>query len=259
MKYKKLITDLGLSSNKISKELFGESLKAIDLDDSEYYVVTADELPVVSEYKHIIENGITGYISKIQNDMLNVIDLVMDSAMLLEEVNYEDLDLDVQFILGEATYKDLRFKAPNYLDVRGKMKRATQIPKYKGVDKDNIVEWEIESFTKPGIVYQQYIKLMTMEDILKNRDGSKNPIDLVRQALQGDIEVHCTDPSWKYWGFQYIGTANDYALHAEPRFPHIRNPHLKGSICKHLDAILLVLPFWSSRITSDMKKQGRFN
>lgn len=157
--------------------------------------------------------------------------------------------------LDEKTYKDLRRDAPNFLNIRGKSKK-TPGTDYKGIEEDVLI-FESPSYTKPGVSYTQKIRLVALNDLIANNDGSKKPIDIVRTALEGDIEVHCTDPSWLYWGFKYIGTRDRYAIEPEPRFPKVRNPQLKGSVCKHLDNVLLVLPFWASEITRDLRKQRR--
>jgi hypothetical protein len=39
----------------------------------------------------------------------------------------------------------------------------------------------------------------------------------------------------------------------EKRMPKIRNPNLDGTVCKHLDNALLVLPFVVSSIVKDLK------
>ena len=70
--------------------------------------------------------------------------------------------------------------------------------------------------------------------------------------------MHCTCPAWLYWGYQYIGTKKDYAIEKETRAPVKRNPNLKGSVCKHLDNCLLILPWLATKISSDLTKQGTF-
>jgi hypothetical protein len=58
-----------------------------------------------------------------------------------------------------------------------------------------------------------------------------------------NIRVYCTCPSFSYWGHQYVMTQMDASIIPENRFPHIRNPYLKGGLCKHLARSLKVLPF----------------
>jgi hypothetical protein len=72
----------------------------------------------------------------------------------------------------------------------------------------------------------------------------------------GDLLVHCNDPSWKYWGWQYIGTKKGYAMRSEKRYPKIRNPRLTGTVCKHLLQVLQVLPFYSNDIVKAYRAKG---
>ena len=174
---------------------------------------------------------------------------------LIELYNLTSKNFADYIFLDELTYKDLRRRAPNYLNVRDKSKHTPGVS-YRGIE-DDIVEFETPSHTEPGKTYQQYVKLLDLNKLIQTNGGVKRPIDIVREALQGDIEVHCTDPSWLYWGFKYIGTQDKYSIDPETRHPNVRNPKLEGSICKHLDAVLYVLPFHASEITRDLRKQKR--
>lgn len=71
--------------------------------------------------------------------------------------------------------------------------------------------------------------------------------------LQAGIIVH-NCPADLYWGFQYIRTRVD-ANYGPPelRKPRRNNVAQIGSICKHLENVLLVFPFWASEITKDLK------
>lgn len=159
-------------------------------------------------------------------------------------------------ILGEKTYKDLRRDAPNYLRVRDKSKK-TPGSRYQYIDENNVIHFITPSHTKPGVTYEQKVKLLDLEELINTQSGIRKPIEIVRMAIEGDIEVNCTDPSWLYWGWKYMGTKDKYALEPEPRYPKVRNPNLKGSVCKHLDNVLFILPFQSMSIVKDLRKQGR--
>ena len=52
-----------------------------------------------------------------------------------------------------------------------------------------------------------------------------------------------------------MATEDGYGIVDEPRAPQVRNPELRGSVCKHLYLVLKVLPFWANRIVSDLRKQ----
>lgn len=187
---------------------------------------------------------------------------IWETELVSEFSDLDDLQIgtivegNLIHILGEKTYKDLRRDAPNFLRIRDKS-RQTPGSTYVGIDENNIIAFKTPSHTHPGVTYDQQVKLLDLEYLIQHYAGIKKPIEIVRLALEGNIEVHCTDPSWKYWGFQYIGTKKNYAVVPEPRYPKIRNPRLKGSVCKHLDNVLFVLPFQNAKIARDLVKQQR--
>jgi hypothetical protein len=56
-----------------------------------------------------------------------------------------------------------------------------------------------------------------------------------------DILVYCDCPAFLYRGFAYIATKMGFAVKKESRPPRIRNPRLRGSVCKHLVAVLRMI------------------
>jgi hypothetical protein len=56
---------------------------------------------------------------------------------------------------------------------------------------------------------------------------------------------------------QYIMTQKDAAIIPEVRYPHIRNPNLKGVVCKHLNRTLKVLPFHLGNLAAAVKEQRK--
>jgi hypothetical protein len=57
------------------------------------------------------------------------------------------------------------------------------------------------------------------------------------ELLSTDIRVGCSCPAYRYF-YSYIITQLESELDAEERFPHITNPHLDGSFCKHLATVI---------------------
>lgn len=90
------------------------------------------------------------------------------------------------------------------------------------------------------------------------QDTSINANEAARLLFWGgNLRVHCGCPSYLFWGFQYIMTQLDAAIVPETRYPHIRNPELKGVVCKHLRKTLKVLPFNLGHIASAINEQRR--
>ena len=87
--------------------------------------------------------------------------------------------------------------------------------------------------------YNVYVLFEDFYCIAKDKDI--NFEDAIDYAINfSDIHIRCTCPAELYWGFRYLGTQMKflYGIPRENRFPKIRNPNLKGTICKHEDAVL---------------------
>jgi|688.fasta_scaffold155432_5 hypothetical protein len=64
---------------------------------------------------------------------------------------------------------------------------------------------------------------------LKGTIGEKLKI-----ALEAEVKIFCSCPSFRYNGYKYMAANLDYGLRNETRYPFVRNPQLKGTVCKHL-------------------------
>ena len=64
--------------------------------------------------------------------------------------------------------------------------------------------------------------------------------DAIDYAINfGDVHCRCRCPAATFWGYNYEADALRYlyGIPGEKRFPKIRNPNLRGTICKHQDAV----------------------
>lgn len=194
-----------------------------------------------------------GYKNFITENIVNLPDIINAWESEYEGDNFTEMvHTELESILTELNYRDLRNNVDDFLRIRAKSK-LTPGSKYIGIE-GNVLHFVTDSHTKPGIKYDQHVKLLTLPELLQSKRGAMPLKDIVQKALFGDIEVHCTDPSWLYWGFKYIGTIKNYAIEPEPLFPKIRNPRLRGAVCKHLDNILYILPFQVQKIVADLMK-----
>lgn len=158
----------------------------------------------------------------------------------------------MSILLVEMTYKELRSKT----EPRVKERSLPLITTYESVTKSGTVTLKTTSGTTPGKFWYQKVKLADLQKILKERKDI-TLLEKVRLALQGDVKILCNDPSFGYWGWAYIATENNAKFgRPERRFPKIRNPKLRGSVCKHLENALLTLPFHAGKITKDLKGYG---
>jgi hypothetical protein len=65
--------------------------------------------------------------------------------------------------------------------------------------------------------------------------------DAIDYAINfGDVHIRCNCPAELYWGYRYMGTELKYlyGIPREDRYPVERNPGLRGTCCKHEDAVL---------------------
>ena len=87
--------------------------------------------------------------------------------------------------------------------------------------------------------YNVYVLFEDFYCIGKDRDIDFE--DAIDYAINfGDIHIRCTCPAELYWGYRYLGTELRYlyGIPRESRYPKVRNPNLKGTVCKHEDVVL---------------------
>jgi hypothetical protein len=247
---------------------FNKTLLGIKRYGDGKYIINDNSLQRMAEGEvggrgNIIEHGCYQYIRD-NVDHLGIYNLLAlwEDQLIHEHSNITDDQVDLLMesnlitILGEKSYKDLRRDAPHYLRTRDRSKQ-TPGSRFQSIDEKNVVHFKTPSHETPGLVYDEWVRLLDLDELLKTQSGIKKPLEIIRMALEGNIEIHCTCPAWKYWGYQYMGTKDDYSIEDEPRYPRIRNPRLKGSVCKHLDNVLFILPFQNTKILKELRAQKR--
>ena len=126
---------------------------------------------------------------------------------------------------------------------------------YQGVTKDGLLRFMCPSGTTPGKFWIQQVSLVHL-DVIRKRYPNKKFRDVVALAVKKDVKLFCNDPSFLYWGYKYIAWTQGFGLREETRRPDIRNPKLRGSVCKHLDAVLREMPKYIDKIAEDLTKAG---
>jgi hypothetical protein len=116
------------------------------------------------------------------------------------------------------------------------------------------------SATFPGeVTHVQRIIMEDLMDILQKKDLRMTLQQKLSFAMnQGDLRIGCTCEAFLYWGYAYIDTSMElvHPFNWEKRRPKIRNPQLRGVICKHLDLVLQVMPFNISSMIKYLKDWG---
>ena len=158
--------------------------------------------------------------------------------------------------VDEATYKELgQLVDGSFLKqaIRAEELNGVQVIGFEPAD---ILNFHVDSSEKAtnGIKYTNSVQFDEWEEIGADPDFNFN--EKARLLLWvGNIKLHCTCPSFLYWGYQYMCTVMDAAVYPEERFPRDRNPSERGIVCKHLNRVLRVLPFHSAEIARELKKQ----
>lgn len=152
--------------------------------------------------------------------------------------------------LDEFTIKDIRtIIDPTDLPHRDYEPLLKQV-EYQGTQKDTC-KWLVHNNLNG---WETYVQFMDWEEQLN--DTSLNAVE-VANLLQwsGDIRFYCKCPSFKFHGYNFILSSLGAAIVPENRFPHIRNPELKGIMCKHGRKLFRVLPFQTGPIATAIKQQ----
>lgn len=165
--------------------------------------------------------------------------------------------------INEVTYKEIASGIDNEFLRQGPRARALQAPRYMGFE-GNLMNWRVPSseISENGIVYINQVKFDDWDQV-----GQDPTLNFRERAMfllwASNIRLHCTCPSFLYWGYQYILTVFDAAIYPETTRPgkypgqewRRRNWQEKGMVCKHLNRVLQVLPFHSGKIAVEMKNQ----
>jgi len=155
-------------------------------------------------------------------------------------------------LLIEATIKELlKMVDENFMHHQKWYSDYRKVGNYR-IDK--IVNDEIHFKVKPSgrhpthhqKFYKAVIKFPKIKKIMKllPQKPSKKAVEKAKERIvetinNTDVETFCSCKSASYFGYNYILTQekSKYGTQ-ENRFPHIKNPFLKGSICKHTRYIL---------------------
>ena len=146
--------------------------------------------------------------------------------------------------LYEETITSLRINAEAGRTVRSKAIKSY----FSSVNRQGKLLFRSTSQYTPGLTYVQNIRP-------KNRPSKSHGVKDFRELYNKDIYISCSCPDFLYAGYKYIASTNDFLVGVkERRFPSIRNPQLKGTVCKHLISVMKVLKFNIPSVYVDFKK-----
>lgn len=141
------------------------------------------------------------------------------------------------------TYRDL-MSEKNFLQVQARANNIGAVTPLSADPLSNEIHYSVPSESNSG----SYDVGIIIDDLNKIDTTQMSPKDINALIRGSQLHVNCTCPSYTYWGFKYIGTRDDYAIESETRRPDVRNPDLRGNICKHIYRTLQVYPFYTNTI-----------
>lgn len=169
-------------------------------------------------------------------------------------------------LLEEANLKNLYSKAVSETPQMARRGEQIQSKKngvrYYGLSEDGTWNFKVRSQSVPGGFYYIYIEapdMLKFGDLVEN--GEQFTVqDLAKLLTMNSFRVHCNDPSFLYYAFQYMATQGNYEIEPETRAPKRNNTTLKGSMCKHLIGTVKSIFYDNSmreQLTSDINNYLR--
>lgn len=140
-------------------------------------------------------------------------------------------------------------KSDDFLDINKRSRKVRRIQPLEIVG--NILKIRVGSATESGKWYVVAVRVLDKWD--------RRSAESFRSALmKGRIAVRCSDPSYKYWGYHFFLTVNDATVYRrEWRYPIVRNPNLKGTVCKHIRAVLDQMVGWRFSTMGESKVERK--
>lgn len=149
-------------------------------------------------------------------------------------------------------YKHL-MSDPGFLKVKARAQKVQGIDLVAIDFAKNEVRFQVNSVSRPGLRHNIVVQFNSVPAKTVMDRGTHGLATLLRQV---GVRVFCSCEAWWYWGFQYKSERRDYnAYKFGLAYPKVRNPKLKGFICKHCHCVLGVLA--SGTIMNSIAKKMR--
>jgi len=192
----------------------------------------------------------------------------MNKKYLIKLINGDTSILKEGLELSKEELSELnsKFKVYQYLQETNahtlkNMADERTIEKYKELTTSEFVGCEDDGTllfkTKSSDGSKYYEERIVLDDLdTYKKDTTLTDFKRVTLAITGDIRVKCSCPAFLWWGSEYILT---YLKAVEGPgntiFPEVRNPELKGSVCKHLLNVFDILPFSTGKIVQALRNK----
>jgi len=121
----------------------------------------------------------------------------------------------------------------------------------------NIMVFHVKSseFAENGIIYPNSVMFEDWDDVANDPATQSYRDKALFLIWASNVRLNCTCESFLWWGYQYILTQLDASIFPVNVSPRVRNPGVRGVVCKHLNRVLRHLPFYTGEIATEMQKQ----
>lgn len=149
-----------------------------------------------------------------------------------------------QETLKEANLRQLFTKTAN--ETPKLAQRGEQLVgrvRYFGLSEDGTLNFKVGSQSQSGKFYYVYIEapdILKFAEVVEEGDHFTEA-DLNRLLTMKGFRIHCSDPSFLYYAFQYMATQGNYEIEPETRAPKRNNVLLQGGTCFVKDTPVLTL------------------
>ena len=107
----------------------------------------------------------------------------------------------------------------------------------------NLLQFRVSASGESVGAPSHYLVRVRLEELEELITSNRTPSYLAAasQAAAGRVSIDCTCGRHQFW-YRYLASIGKFALTPhEGVFPKIRNPHLKGCVCKHILKTLMVM------------------
>lgn len=127
----------------------------------------------------------------------------------------------------------------DFLRVKARAQRVQGIDLASIDFANNEVRFLVNSVSRPGLKHTVVIRFNSLDGNIVSKLSTHGVAALLRRV---GIRVFCSCEAWMYWGFQYKSERREYgAFRLGVKYPKVRNPYLRGFVCKHVYSVLGVL------------------
>lgn len=169
------------------------------------------------------------------------------------------ISIPLKRLLSESrnTYKDIAARIdPEFLKQKIRANSLKKVELAGIQEKSMIFYVESAKFIANQTTYTNVFRFKDWDSVID--DATAPPVYRARLLIgASDLDLHCTCPSFLYWGYQYILTKRKAALSPEKRPPVKRNPRQRGIVCKHLNKSLKAFPFHASDLAKYIRENHK--